>query len=144
MRIDYPSVITESEDALTALERSLRGSPLQSRVIMLRLLKMAVYVSQGALAETLGYSARQCRRWWKAYERGGLDGLLEFSKGGGSQERLSPEARAHVAALVQAGRLHRLEDVQTYLHRVHGIEYRSLQGVADALKRHEIERKIAA
>ncbi|GAB5520244.1 MAG: hypothetical protein RhofKO_24950 [Rhodothermales bacterium] len=144
MRIDYPSLIPESEADLAALERSLRGSPLQVRITMLRLLKTSVYVSQGAIADTLGYSARQCRRWWKAYERNGLDALLEFSKGGGSQERLSLEARNHVSALIQAGRLHRLEDVQTYLHRVHGIKYQSLQGVSDALKRHQIERRTAA
>ena len=72
MRIDYTEAISESPEELLAAEKRLRGSPLQSRARMLRLLKTEAYQSRRALAGALGYSRRQLQRWWEAYQEGGL------------------------------------------------------------------------
>lgn len=51
---------TESEAALTALEKELRGQPTAVRVQMLRLLKSGQVASLAACAPLLGLVARNC------------------------------------------------------------------------------------
>src|SRR3712207_8558194 len=46
------------------------------RVKMLRLLKSGECHNLGEAAEALGYSWRQCQRWFATYREGGLDELL--------------------------------------------------------------------
>ena len=80
MRIDCPQMILqESPEGLLEWEKRLRGSPLENRVKMLRLLKSASYRSRLGLTEVLGYSGRRLWRWWKTYQKGGLEALLEIS-----------------------------------------------------------------
>ncbi len=66
MRIRYPEQIRESEAALGALERELRGQPSAARVQMLRLLKAGTVPSVAQCAPLVGYSATQLHRWWAA------------------------------------------------------------------------------
>ena len=54
----YPEMIAESYEELLKREKRLRGSPLESRIKMLRLLKGGAYRSQLQLTEVLGYSSR--------------------------------------------------------------------------------------
>ncbi len=74
--IDYPNVITESHEQLHELEKRHRYTHLFQRVRMLRLLKSGECTDLGGAADALGYSRRQCQRWWGAYTEGGLDELL--------------------------------------------------------------------
>ena len=75
---NYPEMIAESYEELLKQEKRLRGSPLESRSKMLRMLKGGAYHSQLQLTEVLGYSSRQLGRWWKTYQRDGLDALLAY------------------------------------------------------------------
>ncbi len=70
--IDYPNVIAESTERLQELEKRHRYTHLFQRVRMLGLLKSAERTDLGEAAEALGYSRRQCQRWWNAYTTGGL------------------------------------------------------------------------
>src|SRR5919108_5145325 len=74
--IDYPRVIEEDPQELAKLEKRHRYSHLFHRVKMLRLLKSEECTNLGEAAEALGYSRRQCQRWFIAYRRGGLEKLL--------------------------------------------------------------------
>ncbi len=74
--IDYPNVITESHEQLQELEKRHRYTHLFQRVRMLRLLKSGECSNLREAADALGYSRRQCQRWWGAYTEGGLDELL--------------------------------------------------------------------
>lgn len=135
MNTDYPALIEQSEEALLRLERQLRGEAVEARVKMLRLLKSGAYTSRRSLAATLGYSERQLHRWWKRYRRAGLEGLLEERAVGGSTERVTEEAWHALDREMQRGRIRRLRDAQAFLRDRYGIEYRSLQGVADLINR---------
>src|SRR3954470_21026749 len=75
-KIDYPRVIKEDQEELEKLQKRHRYSHLFHRVKMLRLLKLGECSNLGQAAEALGYSWRQCQRWFAAYKEGGLSELL--------------------------------------------------------------------
>jgi hypothetical protein len=74
--IDYSEVIKEAQAELQRLEKRHRYTHLFHRVKMLRLLKSGGCSNLGEAAEALGYSWRQCQRWFATYREGGLDELL--------------------------------------------------------------------
>jgi transposase len=142
MWIDYPNSIEESEQQLLEREKRLRGSALESRVKMLRLLKTGAYRSQLRLAEALGYNPRQLRRWWKVYkEEGGFEALLESKPRGGKKERLHQEALDALEERMKAGEIARLEEVRRFLGEHFGIRYEGVSGLSRLLKRHQIKPK---
>ncbi len=74
--IDYPQVIEEDPQELVKLEKRHRYGHLFHRVKMLRLLKSEECSNLGEAAEALGYSRRQCQRWFITYREEGLEELL--------------------------------------------------------------------
>src|SRR4051794_2941772 len=74
--IDYPRVIKEDPQELGQLEKRHRYSHLFHRVKMLRLLKSEGCSNLGEAAKALGYSRRQCQRWFITYRKEGLEELL--------------------------------------------------------------------
>ena len=70
-KILYPQVITEDLDDLKELEKYHRYSHLFQRVRMLRLLKSEECSNLAEAARALGYSWRQCQRWFASYQRAG-------------------------------------------------------------------------
>jgi hypothetical protein len=74
--IDYPQVIEEDQEELEKLEKRHRYTHLFHRVRMLRLLKSGECTNLGQAADALGFSWRQCQRWFAAYRRGSLGELL--------------------------------------------------------------------
>src|ERR687892_2931894 len=75
-KILYPQVIEEDPHELEKLEKHHRYSHLFHRVRMLRLLKSGECSNLGEAAKALGYSRRQCQRWFLTYRRVGLEQLL--------------------------------------------------------------------
>ena len=69
-KILYPQVITEDLDDLKELEKYHRYSHLFQRVRMLGLLKSEECSNLAEAARTLGYSWRQCQRWFASYQKG--------------------------------------------------------------------------
>lgn len=138
MRTHYPDQIRESIEYLEQLERRLRGQAVGDRVKMLRLLKDETYDSRRTLAPTLGYSERQLQRWWKLYKKGGLAALMEEKPVGGSTERVTDEAWAALSAAMRSGAVKQLKEAQAFLQDHFDIEYQSLQGLSDMIKRRTI------
>ena len=143
MRTHYRDQILESEQELEHLERSLRGQALCDRVKMLRLLKSGAYDSRRTLAATLGYSERQLQRWWKLFKKAGIDGLLEEKAVGGSTERVTDAAWQGLKLAMRSGHINQLKEAQAYLKEHFGIEYSSLQGLSDMIKRRSIADMMA-
>jgi hypothetical protein len=71
-KILYPQVIQEDPRELERLEMHHRYTHLFQRVRMLRLLKSGEYSNLAEAADALGYSWRQCQRWFVSYRQGGL------------------------------------------------------------------------
>lgn len=138
---NYPEMISESPKELLQREKSLRGSPLESRVKMLRLLKSAQYRSRRSLANALGYSSRQLGRWWKSYQHGGLDALLEFHGPPGKQEYITEEALKALEEQMKQGNIARLEECRIFLAENYGIHYKGVSGLSRLFDRHQIKLK---
>ena len=75
-KILYSQVIEEDPRELKELEKHHRYTHLFQRVRMLRLLKSEECANLGEAAEVLGYSWRQCQRWFATYRGGGKRELL--------------------------------------------------------------------
>ncbi|MDN5698302.1 MAG: helix-turn-helix domain-containing protein [Rubrobacter sp.] len=138
---NYPEMIAESPEELLEQERRLRGSPLESRVKMLRLLKSGHYCSRRSLADVLGYSSRQLGRWWKNYRHGGLDALLEYHRPPGKQERITEEALDALEEQMKQGNIARLEESRLFLAEQYGIHYEGVSGLSRLFDRHQTKLK---
>jgi hypothetical protein len=68
--------LSESEQELKKLEKRHCYTHLFDRVKMSRVLKSGECRNLGEAAQQLGYSWRQCQRWFALYSRGGLKELL--------------------------------------------------------------------
>jgi hypothetical protein len=76
-KILYQQVIEEDPRGLEKLEKRHRYTHLFQRVRMLRLLKSGTCRNLEEASDALGYSWRQCQRWFASYRRGGLEELLK-------------------------------------------------------------------
>jgi transposase len=140
VRINYRVAIREDEAALAAAERQERHKAGADRIKLLRLLKSGAVASLRRGAALLGYSERQAQRWWQAYARGGLAGLLATKPHLGPAERTTPAAWAGLEAEMRAGRIAHLKEARAYLRERHGIGY-SLNGVWELLRRRKAKPK---
>jgi transposase len=138
---NYPQMIAESPEKLLRQEKRLRGSPLESRVKMLRLLKSGQYRSRRSLADALGYSSRQLGRWWKSYQHGGLDALLEYHRPPGREERITEEALEALEEQMKQGNIARLEECRLFLAEHFGIHYEGVSGLSRLFDRHQTNLK---
>lgn len=141
MYLSYPDLIKESVSVLAQQERSYRGTPLEIRLKMLRLLKSQVFRSRSGLAPVLGYSKRQLKRWFDAYREGGLEGLLDRGSPGGSSERITPEAWAALKQKMIEGGISRLEDARRYLTEKHDVHYANVTSISDLFERRGVKLK---
>jgi transposase len=134
-------MIAESPEELLRQEKRLRGSPLESRVKMLRLLKSGQYRSRLSLADALGYSSRQLGRWWKTYQHGALDALLEYYRPPGREERISQEALNALEEQMKQGKIARLEECRIFLAEHFDIHYEGVSGLSRLFDRHQTKLK---
>src|SRR5215208_5707700 len=93
-KILYTQKITEEPDDLKELEKRHRYSHLFQRLRMLRLLKSGECSNLSEAAQALGYSWRQCQRWFAFYQEGGIEELLKsrVHERGRQEELVTPEA----------------------------------------------------
>ena len=139
--IDYPSVIKESPEQLHQLEKRHRYTHLFQRVRMLRLLKSAECRNLGEAAGFLGYTRRQCQRWWDAYTTDGLDELLvsRVAKRG-RQELVSKQAWEELEEAMKEGGVATYAQAQEFLAE-RGIEYSGPDSVGGLLRRRKAKLK---
>ncbi len=96
---------------------------------MLRLLKSGQARSLVAIAPMLGYGVRTVNTWWKCYQTGGLNGLVEHRPRRGKCSQLTEGAWVDLEAAMTRGEIATLKDAQRFLSEQHGIHYQSLGGV---------------
>jgi transposase len=143
-KILYPQVITEELDDLKVLEKYHRYSHLFQRVRMLRLLKSEECTNLGEAAEALGYSWRQCQRWFASYQEGGIEELLKSRVDErGRQELVTAEALEDLKETMKMGKIATIGQADEFLRERHGIEYAHPDGVGQLLRRHKIKLKTA-
>jgi transposase len=139
--INYPEVIQESQEELKGLEKRHRYSHLFHRVKMLRLLKSEECRNLGEAAEALGYSWRQCQRWFASYRKGGLDELLVSRVGErGPKELVTDEAWEELEEAMKKGQIATIVQAHQFLAQ-RGIEYAHPESVGQLLKRRQVKLK---
>lgn len=137
--LNYDALIQESTEVLEAQERRLRRSAVSYRVRMLRLLKSGERRSLASVAEQLGYSLRQCQRWFRSYRQGGLEALLKFEQPRRG-ERMTQAAWEALDRAMKAGEVATLEQTRQLLAK-QGVPYKSVAGVSSLLIRHKVKLK---
>ena len=141
MRLDYPSLIKESEKELLELERHHRYSHLMQRVKLLRLLKSESCQTLSQAAEVIDYSTRQCQRWLNCYRAEGLEALLTNRVNErGRQEWHNDEAWKALQTALEAGEIATYEQARALLAE-HEVHYKDPTGVSRLFKRHGIKLK---
>jgi transposase len=141
-KIHYSRVIEEDPERLEELEKFHRYSHLFQRVRMLRLLKSEECTNLGEAAEALGYSWRQCQRWFKSYQEGGLRELLKSRLSErGRQELVTEEAFEDLKEAMKRGEIATISEADRFLSERHGIEYAHPDGVGQLLRRHKVKLK---
>jgi transposase len=126
---------------LEKLEKLHRYTHLFQRVRMLRLLKSGACPSLGEAAQTLGYSWRQCQRWFASYRNDGLGGLLQSRVGErGRQELVSAQAWEELEEAMKDGQIATIAQAHGFL-RERGIEYSHPDSVGQLLRRRGVKLK---
>jgi transposase len=92
-------------------------------------------------AEALGYSWRQCQRWFASYKQGGLQELLKSRvEERGRQELVTPEAFEELQEAMKRGEIATISEAHRFLSE-RGIEYSHPDGVGQLLRRHKVKLK---
>jgi transposase len=140
-KILYTQVIKEGPQELEKLEKRHRYTHLFQRARMLRLLKSGECSNLGEAARALGYSWRQCQRWFAKYREGGLEELLESRVGErGRQELVTAEAWEELEEAMKEGRIATISQAHEFL-RERGVEYSHPDGVGQLLRRRKVKLK---
>ncbi len=141
-KILYPQAIMESTQELKDIEKYHRYSHLFQRVRMLRLLRSEECSNLGEAADALGYSWRQCQRWFASYQKGGIEELLKSRVSErGRQELVTPEAFEDLQEAMKRGEIATIGQADEFLRERHGIEYAHPDGVGRLLRRHKVKLK---
>jgi transposase len=140
-KILYTQLIEEDPEELKELEKHHRYTHLFQRVRMLRLLKSGECSNLAEAAEALGYSWRQCQRWFASYKEGGLQELLKSRVDErGRQELVTPEAFEELQEAMKRGEIATISQAHRFLSE-RGIEYSHPDGVGQLLRRHKVKLK---
>lgn len=139
--IDYPRTIAEDEQELLGLEKRHRYTHLSHRVRMLRLLKSGECSSLGEAAQSLGYSWRQCQRWFATYRREGLGELLVSRVGErGPSELVTEEAFGELEEAMKRGQIATVSQAHRFLLD-QGVNYTHPESVGGLLRRRKVKPK---
>jgi len=140
-KILYPQVIKEDPHELEKLEKHHRYTHLFQRVRMLRLLNSAECSNLTEAAEALGYSWRQCQRWFASYRQGGLQELLRSRVDErGRQELVTEDAFEELEEVMKRGEIAAIGQAHRFLSK-RGIEYSHPDGVGQLLRRRKVKLK---
>jgi len=140
-KILYPQVIQEEPRELEKLEKHHRYTHLFQRVRMLRLLKCGECSNLAEASDALGYSWRQCQRWFASYREGGLEELLKSRvEERGRQELVTPEAFEELQEAMKRGEIATISQAHEFLSD-RGIEYSHPEGVGQLLRRRKVKLK---
>ena len=140
-QINYPQVIAEDQEELEKLEKRHRYSHLFHRVKMLRLLKLGECSNLGEAAKALGYSRRQCQRWFLTYTREGSEELLVSRvHERGPTELVTDEAFEELEEAMKRGEIATITQAHRFLSE-RGVHYAHPESVGGLLRRRKVKLK---
>lgn len=138
---NYEAIIQESQRELAGLARQHRNSVVGTRLSMLKKLKNGEARSLQQVAQQLGYSLRQCQRWFKAYQQAGLAAVLTASQQGrASGERMNEAAWSVLHEALVAGEIATYAQARQLIAK-HGVFYKDDSSILKLFKRQQIKAK---
>jgi transposase len=138
---DYPQVIKEDCQELEKLEKYHRYTHLFHRVKMLRLLKSEECSNLAEAAKALGYSRRQCQRWFITYRKEGLEELLVSRvHERGPAEIVTEEAFQELEEAMKRGEIATVAQAHSFLS-AKGVHYAHPESVGGLLRRRKVKLK---
>lgn len=140
-KTNYPQVIEEDLQELEKLEKRHRYTHLFHRVKMLKLLKSEECSNLAEAAKALGYSRRQCQRWFITYRREGLEELLVSRvHERGPKELVTEEAFAELEEAMKRGEIATIAQAHRFLSE-RGARYAHSESVGGLLRRRKVKLK---
>ena len=123
------------------LEKHHRYSHLFHRMRMLRLLKSGECENLSEAAQALGYSWRQCQRWFATYQSGGKQELLVSRVDErGPKELVTEEAWEELQEAMKRGEIATVSQAHGFLVE-RGIAYSHPESVGGLLRRRKVKPK---
>ena len=120
--LNYSKAIKESVADLLQVERSQKKALLRDRVRLVRLLKSGECSSQRQAGERIGLSLRESQRVWGRYQRGGLEGLLDYPFKG-KPRRLSEEQALELEEHLSQDQVQTLREARDFIQEHLGVTY---------------------
>ncbi len=108
---------------------------------MLKLLKSGECSNLGEAAKALGYSRRQCQRWFLTYKQEGLEELLVSRVGErGPTELVTEEACKELEEVMKRGEIATIAQAHRFLSE-RGVHYAHPESVGALLRRRKVKLK---
>lgn len=99
LRMAFAKKLTINESVQGLKKIQLNQPPyLSIRIQMLVLMKTKDIHTKQGLSDVLGVSANTVQSWKKMYEKGGMEQLLEYNRGGNKQPVIGQEADTKILA----------------------------------------------
>jgi len=138
-RIDRAK-IKESSEELRKLMKQQKHPRFFHRINMLVLLKENPDTTLKELTKVIPFNYRTLRIWWKKYERGGIEGLLDW-KVTGYRGKMNEEQLQEFMERVNSKGFGNQKEMIEWIYERFGIVY-SQQGISDLLKRMKVKKKV--
>ena len=137
--LNYSEAIRESAARLLRVERSQKKALLRDRVRLVRLLKSGACTSQRQAGERIGLSLRESQRVWNRYQKGGLEGLLDYPFKG-KPRRLREEQCEELKQHLSKNGVQTLRQARDFIQEHLGVAY-TVGGVHYVFKCLKIKKK---
>jgi DNA-binding CsgD family transcriptional regulator len=115
--------------------------PQQSPLRMLRCLKEDPSRSLATVARLVERSERSVHRWWKEYQKGGIDAILHKGEDESKPNRVDRKVLQELQRLLQTREVGTMEEVQRILQERFGIQM-SLPAVSTLLQKRLKARRV--
>ena len=138
-KVDYPSAIKETLQALLQKEREQSKAFGRDRIRFLRLLKSGKCATQTQAGELIGLRPRTSQRLWQQYRQGGLKALLTYPYQG-TAGRLSKEQKEQLTAYLAGDQVQFLHEAKAYIEHHFGVRY-SMGGLHKLFGRLKVKKK---
>ncbi len=118
--------VLESEAEIKARLKKESNKIKRTRLQMLLFFKEEPRASYKKAGKILGYSKYQIARWWRVYEEGGIDRLLEVKKRGkkkGEGQKVPDEAFERLEEKMRRGEIRTIKDGVNFIKEEYGVRY---------------------
>ncbi len=139
MNMNYQDIIKETDEMLAAKEALQHKLRERNKIILLRLLKKGISLTDASKHLHVGY--RQAQRYIRRYEEGGMYELLQHRYKINARKLETSQILKLATFVKHMGGDARLVDIREYIQEEFDVDY-TLGGISALLSRHNINHKV--